>query len=247
MKSICIFISLIIATTASSQCYSDRHNTSISSAWLSCEKTANPNAIRGDSHWVNYDLGEVKKLGQVHFWNINNPEYLDAGARQILVDFSIDGQVWESWDALWEVEQGTESGFYEGEVGPDFDGIQARYVLLTILNSHGSDCAGFAELKINFKDPTSLDDIDFSSKNILAYPNPAVDFTLLDIHSQESGYSTIEITDMNGRVVKSQPCRLIMGEQQVRLGLDGILSGKYLLRVISASTELSTELIVISN
>lgn len=246
MKSLFFILSLIVSTTLTSQCFSDRHNTSISSTWLSCEKTPNPNFIRGDSHWIRYDLGEVKKLGQAHIWNINNPEYLDAGARQILVDFSTDGQTWEAW-GIWEVEKGTTSGYYEGEPGPDFDGIQARFILLTVLNSHGDDCSGFAELKVDVKDPTSIEEIDLTNQALKAHPNPAIDFTFLDINSTDQGYSTIELTDMTGRVVRSQPLKLLRGDQQVRLELSGMESGQYLLRVISAHTELTTELIVISN
>lgn len=247
MKYLLLSICILCSTALASQCYSDRHNTSLSSTWISCEKSPNPNAIRGDSHWVQYDLGEIKKLGQAHIWNINNPSRLDAGARQILVDFSVDGQSWEPWGDLWEVEQASSSGFYEGEPGPDFDGIQARYMLFTILNSYGSDCAGFAELKVNVQDPTSIVDLDPNTKNLKALPNPAIEYTLLDINSNDQGYSTIELTDMTGKVVRSQPFFLRLGTQQARLELPGVESGQYIVRVISAHAELSTELIVISN
>ncbi len=247
MKYFSLLLFIVCSTALIGQCYQDRHNTSIGASWLSCEKSPNPNALRGDSHWVQYDLGEVQKLGQARIWNINNPDYLDAGARQILIDYSNDGQNWEAWDELWEVEQGTSSGFYEGVPGPDFDGIQARYILLTILNSHGSDCAGFAEFKVEVKDPTSLVDIASKDNRLKAHPVPAIEYTLLDIDSQDQGYSTIELSDMTGKVIRSQPHVLQAGSQEVRLELAGVPSGQYLVRVISAKAELSTELIVISN
>ena len=96
------------------QCYSDRHNTSLGEAWLSCSPSANPNPVRGISHWIMYDLGKTLRLGETHFWNVNIPGRTGAGIQNAVIDYSIDGSDWQEW-GNFILEEAPASGFYEGE------------------------------------------------------------------------------------------------------------------------------------
>lgn len=246
MKYLLSWAFLLMAQLLVGQCFTDRHNTSLSSTWMSCEISPNPNANRGDSHWISYDLGEVKKLGKSHFWNINNPAELESGARQIAISVSEDGQSWDEL-GIWEAAMADASGFYEGQEGYDFDGVEARFVLLTILNSHGGDCVGFAEIKIEAKDPTGLAEVEDEAGLIKIHPNPASDMAYLSFLSKTSGLRTLQVTDITGRIVYAEEIHVHAGEQQVPLTLEAMDSGSYIVRLIGKSSEQQAELTIIKN
>jgi len=146
--------------TANSQCYPDRHNTTWFDSWISCSKSQNPNSIRGDSHWIMYDLGYVYKLEDVHFWNLNDPAQLDNGIKDAFIDYSLDGVSWTEF-GVQSFEKATGKSIYQGEDVFEFDGIKARYLLLTVKENWGGDCAGFAELKISVSPITATEMVNF--------------------------------------------------------------------------------------
>ena len=74
-----------------SQCATDEHSTNSQDAWQSCQLTENPNPSRGNSHWIQYDLGYVYDLGQSTFWNYNVGGETGKGFRNTAIDYSTDG------------------------------------------------------------------------------------------------------------------------------------------------------------
>ena len=136
-----------------SQCEPDRHTTDAIDGWISCEKSQNPKNAYGTSHWVRFDLGSQRSLHDIHLWNINHPDYLDDGIRNMLIDISSNGTAWTQVDTF-TIARANGSGFYTGSAGPDLAGINARYVLLTALDNHGGGCVGLSEIKIYTEDYT---------------------------------------------------------------------------------------------
>ncbi|MEL6191848.1 MAG: T9SS type A sorting domain-containing protein [Bacteroidota bacterium] len=127
--------------------------------WASCEATPSPNLANGTSHWIQYDLGLVRKLSKTWVWNTNDPNKLTEGFRRVKVDYSLDGRNWTSWGEM-EFPQAQGSAIYGGFSGPDLVGVEARYVLLTALSNHGaSSCYGLAEVKFNLL-PTTFGDYE---------------------------------------------------------------------------------------
>jgi len=172
MKSILLSIIIIISLTkANAQCYPDRHSTSIYDSWLSDNKTNNPNTLRGISHWIMYDLGSTYNLGQTYFWNLNDPDRLNLGMQNFIIDISSDGNSWKNLGEF-TLSQATGISTYEGEIGPDLGGEKANFILLTVIDNFADgSAAGFSEMKIeltqaalainliNFKVDCSIDNI----------------------------------------------------------------------------------------
>lgn len=157
MKRVVLFILLSFPFLLSSQCFEDRHNTSDHAVWRSCVMSPSPHSDRGDSHFIMYDLGQAYMLGTTKIWNINVPGKTGEGAKDILIDVSLNGTDW-SEVGQFEISQGPGSAFYEGDFGPDIDGVEARYVLITILNSwDNTECVGIGEIKFNIDKPIFLD------------------------------------------------------------------------------------------
>lgn len=166
MKKI-LFVVLMagLSTTSllSQQCLEDRHTTNITDAWLSCQKTMNPNNVSGDSHWILYNFESVHNLYESTLWNINHPDYVHYGVKRIRVDYSLDKINWTYWNEL-SISEAPARSDYLGEAGPDFDGLAAKHILITVLETHGDmSCAGFSEIRIFTEDPNCPGAIVFES------------------------------------------------------------------------------------
>ncbi len=148
MKSIILYITLsLFAVISTAQQFPDRHSTSYTEAWLSCTTSTNPNADRGDSHWIRYDLGGTYVMSTIKLWNYNDPMNLNNGVQNIVIDVSSDGINWtEAGVATVTISEG--SAFYEGNDIIDLGGIAGDHLLITVLSNHGGSCSGFSEIKI---------------------------------------------------------------------------------------------------
>ncbi len=128
-------------------------------SWASCEKSLNPKAEYGQTHWIQYDLGTIRKLSKTWVWNTNDPGKLNQGFKKIKVDYSVDGQNWEYWGEM-EFPKAEGKAVYGGFSGPDLMNIEAQYILLTAISNHGHpSCYGFAEIKFNLLPEINLDSI----------------------------------------------------------------------------------------
>jgi len=156
-----LIIIIITIGFSNAQCFQDRHNTTWFDSWISCTKSSSPNSIRGESHWIMYDLSYTYKLEKVHFWNVNDPKQLDNGAKDIVIDYSLDGSSWTEFGTQ-SFDKASGKSIYEGEEAFSFNGVKARYVLLTILDNWGGDCYGFGEIKIGVSPITATEMVSFN-------------------------------------------------------------------------------------
>lgn len=119
--------------------------------WASCAVSANPNPARsGTNHWIKYDFGSQYAFQGTRIWNYNVVNETDKGFKKVYIDYSADGIVWKQLGGVysWPAAPGTAQ--YAGFLGPDFNNLSARYILLTATENWGNaTCAGFS--KITFK------------------------------------------------------------------------------------------------
>lgn len=241
-----IFTFLLTAFISFTQCLDDRHSSVKSDAWMSCEETISPNPNRGSGHWISYDLGEIRRLGQMHFWNANHPDQLDDGARTVFIDYSLDGVTWVEW-GIHEFERATSLGTYEGQAGPDFDGLETRHLMFTIRGNHGGDCYGFSELRVAYSEPVSTEEQDDHLSAISLFPNPAIESCTFQVISKLNADSDLSILDVTGKLIYQEDVSIMQGENIFPLNLQGIPSGNYMVRLSSPQFDRSIELNVTSN
>lgn len=72
------------------------------------------------------------------------------------------------------------------------------------------------------------------------YPNPAMDYVSVVINAEESG--TLQLIDLNGRVVYEQPLTRAFGVQNINVG--DLESGMYIVRFSNTSGSITDRLIV---
>ncbi len=131
------------------QCTDDTHSSNELDTWLSCQMTPCPNPIRGNGHWIVYDLGYVYQLKQTTFWNYNVAGQTGNGFKDVYIDYSVDGIAWTQ-AATFQLPQAPANSAYTGFIGPDLGGISARYVLIFAENTwNGGSCAGLSECRID--------------------------------------------------------------------------------------------------
>lgn len=239
-----LFFGLLDVQDLNAQCYPDRHNTTATNSWLTCEPTQSLNAERGMSHWILYDLGQVMEMGKMHFWNLNHPELLDQGAKTLVIDYSTDGVIWEEWGTL-DLEMAEASGFYEGSEVADLERLRTRMLLFTIIENHGGDCYGFAEVRVETF--MSLNDEGITKDDVITLsPNPAIDQTRLLIKSELVGAASIKLINVLGQEVYGTTLNLTGGEQIVDLDLSGLVASNYFVKVTTPSKEWVEELSILS-
>ncbi len=230
MKPFSILIACILTVqslTGWAQCGDTTHTTRIDHVWTSCQPSASPNAVRGNSHWIQYDLGYVYTLEASWVWNANVTGDTDKGFRQVAVDYSLDGSAWTSL-GTFEFAQASGYNSYTGAAGPDFDGVQARYVLLTALSNWGDPgCSGLSEVRFDLNPVSSIDQLTTTSP-LLLYPSPATTYLQVDwgnLHATQ-----LRIVNLEGRILRE-----FSGNIPDRLDLNGIPAGIYFVSILDQS------------
>lgn len=112
--------------------------------WTSCTKQPSPNTNRPNSHWIQYDMGEDLLVVGSHIWNYNVAGKTNKGFANVAIDYSTDGVSWTELGTYnWPYAQG--EPMYTGFIGPDFMGVEARYILITSLDND-NDCKGLGKV-----------------------------------------------------------------------------------------------------
>ncbi|MBK9736219.1 MAG: T9SS type A sorting domain-containing protein [Saprospiraceae bacterium] len=240
------FLCISSSSVILSQAYPDRHSTTLSEAWLSCQTAVSPNPARGSGHWIKYDLGDTYALQTSKFWNFNTPARvnsynnepwsnsplqgkLEDGMKDVLIDISINGTTWVEW-GRFNIPKAPGSSFYEGVFGPDFSGKIARYILITAVSNHGGTCYGLSEIKIKGTPATVSAVADpLLDASMAASPNPLVDNTLLTLTNFPKGIVKLRLVDINGKEVFAKNININTDVTEVPLSSSGMISGLYFL------------------
>ena len=230
------------------QCYPDRHSTTWYDGWISCEANVNPNAARDISHWILYNFGERYALNKMKIWNTNDPLHLDHGLRNILIDYSIDGSTWTELGSFI-ISQAEGKSNFEGMDGPDFEGVQAQYVLITAIDNYGGSCYGLSEVRFETPDIKSTDiSTPVANQNhcmsIKVYPNPFIENPVLDIQSNCQKTIVYTLHNAMGKTLLRQTVDGLTGINQTLL-LDKLIPGVYFLDVNYGGKSIREKLIKI--
>ncbi len=229
--------------SANAQAYPDRHNTSYTDAWVSCEESESPNIKRDAGHWIMYDFGDQYSLHESTIWNFNVPDTTSRGMNDIVIDYSNDG---EEWIELGEytVAEAPGSTIYQGDEGPNFGGVIAKYILISIISTHGdASCAGMSEFRVNATISTSTNITNKELElELEANPNPASEFTMIKVGEvlTDLQYSLL---DMSGKLLRQGK----VTNTNFRLNTSALTSGAYTLTVHNQDGNKSILVNVVNN
>lgn len=225
-----ILLLLGIVTNLPAQCWSEgfTHDTRPEQQWLSCQKKLSPNPNREEGYWLLYDFGIPYNLATTTVWNYNEPSFLQYGITRLAIDYSLDGQIWETWGEI-DLTSATGRRNYEGQAGPDLTGISARFILLTAVSTGESNmsCAGLAEVRFDLNTTVvSTEEIN-PSISLQVYPNPSSDFIEVRLPGQQ--LQSLQVFNSQGQqIIASSP-----SQEQITLDVGRFPPGIYLLQVQS--------------
>ncbi len=195
--------------------------------WLSCTAQASPNSMRGTGHWLQYDLGQNYMIDQTHVWNYNVTGETDKGFNNVAIDISLDGNSWTTIGTYtWPYASGASD--YSGFMGPDFMGVNARYVLVTSLDP-SSTCRGIGKMVFNVSycpnvgascddgDPITANDVIDANCNCVGNAQALNDcivntLSLGDTLLYTGNYSAISNVNSANSLTNNQDIKYITGE-----------------------------------
>jgi hypothetical protein len=190
-----------------------------------------------------YDLGFTYTIFQTKFWNSNNPDNLDYGIMDYTIDYSVDGNNWVNL-GNFTANQASGLSTYQGDLGPNFNGITARYILITPTSNYGGSCYGFSEIYFSLSETLNVDDAFASdSFNIAAYPNPFTDTVHLIINTTEQNTIHYKIYDILGRMTTQSKLEEIQNTNHIEIDTKSLSSGVYLVQVIQGTKKQSLKII----
>ena len=114
------------------------------------EKTVDGSGMTGDLHgvesttmwmstgvlpnWIQYEFDAVYKLDKLLVWNSNQiiESFIGFGAKDVTVEYSVDGVTWTTLAGVPEFVKATGMTGYAANNTVNFGGVTAKYVKLTI-------------------------------------------------------------------------------------------------------------------
>jgi len=109
----------------------DQHGTDLKTMWVT------PGGLPA---WIEYAFDRVYKLDKLWVWNANSEleGFMGFGAKDVVIEYSADGETWTQLENVPEFAQGTGKATYTANTVVDFGGAMAQYVKLTISDNWGA-------------------------------------------------------------------------------------------------------------
>jgi len=104
----------------------DQHGIDGTAMWLSGMGDATPS--------IQFEFDKVYKLANMLVWNSNQivESFIGLGAKDVVIETSVDGAEWTVVQGATLLNQATGSPTYTANTDVDFGGVQARFVRITI-------------------------------------------------------------------------------------------------------------------
>jgi hypothetical protein len=108
----------------------DQHDADLKTMWVT------PGGLPA---WIQYTFDKVYKLHELWVWNGNSELELlmGFGAKDVVIEYSTDGETWTALENVPQFSQGTGKTTYTANTVVDFGEVMAKYVKLTVNTSWG--------------------------------------------------------------------------------------------------------------
>ncbi|MCX5645798.1 MAG: discoidin domain-containing protein [Phycisphaerae bacterium] len=120
----------------------DLHGTESTTMWMS---------IGAQPTWIQYEFDAMYKLDKLLVWNSNQiiETFIGFGAKDVMIEYSVDGVQWTKLTGVPQFAQGTGMAAYAANTTVGFGGVMAKYVRLTIDKNYSAVATqtGLAEVR----------------------------------------------------------------------------------------------------
>jgi len=123
----------------------DTHDIATETMWFTSMGDATP--------WIQYEFQDVKKLDIMKVWNSNSTAegFLGYGVHGVLIEYSKDGQVWETLEDANEFSRAPGLPTYNQYDEIPFGGVAAKMVRLNIQSNFGGFLESYSLSEVQFK------------------------------------------------------------------------------------------------
>jgi hypothetical protein len=144
----------------------DQHGTDATTMWLSGP---------GGNPWIQYDFDKVYKLDELLVWNSNQviESFLGLGAKDVVIESSVDGAEWTVLEGVTLFNQATGAATYTANTIIDFAGTLAQSVRISISSGYGMmPQYGLSEVRFltiptDAREPQPLDGMTADNANVV--------------------------------------------------------------------------------
>lgn len=225
-----LVITITTFSSLNAQCFDDGHSPFAKQGWLSCNTSIGPIQERGKKHWILYDLGEKYTVDALYFWNHNVWGETAMGAKEIIIDYSLDKNEWNTVGPF-TIDKAPGSWKYTGVEGPSLDHAVGRYFLITVLNAWDAEshCTGLAEIKFILGESVNTEDEDVTQTALTISPNPTSDYINVTLPNDKS-IDNIIVYNSIGQIVMSLD---IPSGNQLTTSISHLQNGMYHLHILN--------------
>ena len=109
----------------------DQHSTEATEMWLS--------GMGDPAPWIQYEFDQAYKLHEMQVWNSNQviESFVGIGAKDVVVETSVDGTEWVALAGPLQLAQAPGQASYTANTAIDFGAVMARYVRITVQSGYG--------------------------------------------------------------------------------------------------------------
>jgi len=102
--------------------------------------------------WIQYEFDEVKKLDTMKVWNSNSSAegFIGYGAKQVKLQYSMDGEAWEIFEDVNELSRASGAATYNQYDEINFGGVATKMVRLNIENNWGGFMQAYSLSEVQF-------------------------------------------------------------------------------------------------
>ncbi len=242
-----LFFCLSLSLGALAQCIGeDQHNTGLDGAWLSCSASRNPFFDHGNtSHWIIYQFPHLVNIKDIQIWNLNHPDQLNSGVKELQIFGSIDGVEWQILDTI-HIDRAPGHFSYTGQIINHLTNIQSKWLMLNVLDNYGNFCAGFSEIKFNLDNVTTSIKED-NKIEVTVIPNPINANTTVIVDGLISSRLDYRIIDMFGRILIQRSAEASGFSHSFTITDAGLADGYYILHIITDTGSRAEKLLVLRN
>ncbi len=127
--------------------FPNRHEISSGlNSWVSSGKDTN-------NVWIQYDFDKLYRIHEMLVWNYNHTLSFRYGFKDVLVQYSIDGQAWVDVPDANYFNKAANNSNYEYNTTVDFNDVVAKSVRITAFSNHGTSSVksyGLAEVRFTY-------------------------------------------------------------------------------------------------
>lgn len=134
------------------------------------------------------------------------------------------------------------NGIFNSNFIPDSAGLGVHVINYLYTDTNGCQSSVQKIVYVDACTGLSLEESSFIQK---VYPNPANDKLMVSLNLQKQINSSINITDISGRIIKSLNWDLPSGQQEITIDCADIANGNYLLRLVSENNQSIMPFVVI--